>query len=85
MPSRRWFVFRLHILEQLKGFAEVRLEVLPHQVEHLAEDWVAQRVEHLVAVLAADDDLPGAQHREVLGHVGLLQTEPLVQPAVRAS
>src|SRR5262249_13037840 len=41
-------VFGLHVLEKLEGLAQVGLEVLAQEVEHLAEDRVAQRVEDLV-------------------------------------
>ena len=41
---------------------EVRVEVLLQQVEHLDEHGIAERVVDLVAGLAADDHLFGAQH-----------------------
>ena len=54
------------------GFGELRVEILPQQVEDLFEDGVAERIEDLIALLAADDDLAGAEDGEVLRGVGLV-------------
>jgi len=46
------------------------LEVPAHGVEHLDQQRVAQRIEDLISLLSTDDQLLGAQHREMLRHVG---------------
>ena len=71
----------VHLAEHRERLVQVRVEVLPQQVEHLDQHGVAQGVVDLVADLAVDDDLLGAQHREVLGQVGLLDAAALDQRA----
>src|SRR4051794_25498540 len=65
-------------VEQLHGVAEVLLAVAAHQVEHVDEDAVADRVEDLVAFLAVHYDLATAENGEMLGEVGLLDFEALL-------
>src|SRR5438132_6043009 len=51
------------------------MTILAHEVKNLAQDRMAQGVEDLVAVLPPADDLPGTQHGQMLGRIGLLQAE----------
>ena len=48
----------------------MRLEVPSHCIEHLDQQRIAQRIEDLIPLLSTDDKLLGAQHREMLRHVG---------------
>src|SRR5207237_184153 len=73
--------FRINVPQKLQRFMQIRLEVLTHQIEDLADGRVAQRVEYLIAVLASDNDLLGAQNGEVLRGVGLFEPELLVDAA----
>ena len=59
----------------------MRIKVLPEQVEDFAQDWIAQRVIDLVPAFAADDHLLRPQDGEVLGQVGLLESQPVEQDA----
>src|SRR5208283_5630296 len=72
-----------HVVEQFEGFIQMRMEVVTHQVEDLAEDRIAEGVENLAAILAAVDDLLRSQHGQVLRDVGLFEPEPLANPTDR--
>ena len=65
----------LHLVEHADGFFELGVEVFAHQGEDFADGGVADGVEDLVACLAVDDDLFGAEDGEVLGDVGLFHAE----------
>src|SRR5438876_311781 len=53
-------VIAFHVVEQLPGFLQVRLGILPHEIGHAANDPVAPGIEDLIAVFAAHDNLLGA-------------------------
>ena len=57
------------------------LKILPHQIEHFDKNLVAERIENLVALLAAVNDLPAAQDRQMLRNVGLLYAQPFLDGA----
>ncbi len=57
------------------------LKVLPHQIQHFDENFVPERIENLVTLLAAVDDLPAAQDRQMLRNVGLLNAQPFLDGA----
>ncbi len=65
----------IHLVEHLEGLIQMLFEVAAHEGEDLQDDGVADRVEDLISGFAIDDDLLGAQDREVLGDVGLLHAE----------
>ena len=65
----------VQIAHHLHGLVEVGLAIEAHDVEHLAEDRIRQRIEDLVAALAVDHDLAAAEDGEVLGEVGLLNAK----------
>jgi hypothetical protein len=54
----------------------VDLKVATQYVEHIDEERVPNGVEHLVAFLAAGDDILGPQDPKMLGCIRLLQPEP---------
>ena len=62
---------------------EIRLAIVAHDVEHVAQDRIRQGIENLIASLAVDHDLAAAQDREVLGEVGLLDPESGLQGSGR--
>src|SRR5437879_4846295 len=68
----------VHFLEQAESLLQVRLKILPHEIEHAADEAIAQGIEDLIAVLAAHDDLLGAEDGEVLRHVGLFEPQLVV-------
>jgi hypothetical protein len=57
------------------------LKILPHQIKHFDKNLVAERIENLVTLLAAVDDLPAAQDRQMLRNVGLLNAQPFLDGA----
>src|SRR5262249_19000941 len=67
--------------EDFEGFVQMGLIVLPHQVEDLAENRIAEGIKDLVAVLAPDDNLLAAQDGQVLRGIGLFQVEAFVNAA----
>lgn len=58
-------------------------EKLPHRLQDLGQQRVAQAVIDLVAFLAALDDVLVPQHGEVLRGIGLLDADLLAQPSDR--
>ena len=57
------------------------LKILPHQVQHFDKNLVAERIENLVTLLSAVNDLPAAQDRQMLRNVRLLYAEPFLDGA----
>jgi hypothetical protein len=53
----------------------MRLEIPPHQIQNVAQDWITKAVENLIALFPVHHNLFGAQHGEVLGSVGLLNAQ----------
>src|ERR1700722_18893425 len=60
---------------------EMCLKILPHQIKHFDKNLIAERIENLVTLLAAVDDLPAAQDRQMLRNVGLLYAQPFLDCA----
>src|SRR5258708_5567316 len=88
MRERGWAgpsILRLaiHFAYHLNGLVQVRLAITAHGIEHIAENWIRQGIENLVASLAVDHDLAAAQDGEVLGEVGLLNPESGLQGSGR--
>ena len=73
--------FLLELAEHREGLVQVGEEVLPQQVEHLNQHRIADGVEDLVAGFPVHQDVLGAQHREVLRQVRLLDVEQVEQLA----
>jgi hypothetical protein len=59
------------------------MKVSAHEIQDFDDDGVADRIKDLVAILAVGDEPLGAQHRKMLGDVGLLQFELLNQGSSR--
>ena len=57
------------------------MKVVAHQVEDFAEERIAEGVKDLISLLAANDNLLGAQHAQMLRNIGLFQFQPLVNAA----
>src|SRR5271167_1725836 len=57
-----------------RGFRlrHVSFAIGAHDVEYLFEQWISQGIKNLIALLAIDHHVLGAQHREMLGDVRLL-------------
>ena len=76
-------LLRIDFSQRLDRFGEVRLKIAPHDVQHLDQHGIAQRVEDLIAFPAIGDELAAAQNREVLGEVGLFDGQPFLDGAGR--
>ena len=57
------------------------LKVLPHQVKDFNENLVPERIQNLVTLFAAADDLPAAQDCQMLRNIGLLGAQPFLNGA----
>lgn len=62
-------------MEHGEGFFEVGFEVGFHGVEDLGEEGIAERIEDLVSFFAGEDEVFCAEDGEVLGGVGLFDTD----------
>ena len=59
------------------------VKVAAHHVQHIDNQGIADGVENLIAGLAINQDILGAQHRQMLRDVGLLDTQPFHKSAGR--
>ncbi len=73
----------LNLAQHLNGFMKICLKILPHQIEDFDENLVPERIENLVTLLTAADDLPAPQDRQMLRNVGLLNAQPFLNGAGR--
>src|SRR5579875_2137328 len=69
----------LHFVQHAGKLLELGLEIFPHERQNLDDGGVPNRVENLVAHLAVDDDLLGAQYAQVLRNIRLLDAKFLDQ------
>ena len=64
-----------HFVQHSRRLFQLGVEIVPHQLQNFNDRAVAHGVEHLVAGLAIDHKLLGAQHAQVLRDVGLLHAQ----------
>src|SRR5271154_6839899 len=66
-------------LQSSQYFAQLSMKIAAHHIQDFDNQGVAHRVEDLIAGLAADEDVLGAQHGQMLRRVRLLDPQAAYQ------